>query len=223
MISRIRDFWDNVKRIFFLIVMLLGIAILTIMLLNPDSIRDFVNSISVLLRLLFLIALYGGFGFYAYNIFSGRREEKGIHGLVSRVGGKVTGISPDIAQGQIHKALHEIGGIKSLDVDVDERRGRAVIKVSVVFNQENINVIQKQSEIRRKLDQVVKRQLGINYAEDPIIALNAQGGTPASKPMPEQKSVIPPPSTTPDDDDDNPEWQAILKAAQPPTDNKKDS
>ncbi len=224
MISRIRDFWDNVKRIFFLIVMLLGIAILTIMLLNPDSIRDFVNSVSVFLRLLFLVALYGGFGFYAYNIFSGRREEKGIEGLVSRAGGKVTGISPEIAQAQIHKALHDIGGIKSLDVDVHERNGRAVVRVSVTFNQENINVVQKQSEIRRKLDQVVKRQLGINYSEDPIIALNAQGGTPASKPMPEQKPVVPPPSTTPDDDDDNnPEWQAILKASQPPTDDKKDN
>jgi len=135
----------------------------------------------------------------------------------------VIGISPDIAQDQFHKALHEIGGIKSLDVDVDERHGRAVIRVSVTFNQDNVNVVQKQNEIRRKLDQVVKRQLGMNYAEDPIIALNAQVSTPASKPMPEQKPVTPPPSSTSDDDDDNPEWQAILKAAQPPTDDKKEN
>lgn len=220
MISRIRDFWDNVKRIFFLIVMLLGIAVLTIVLLNPDTIRDFVNSISAVLRVLFLVALYGGFGFYAYRILSGQREEKGIDGLVSRVGGKVTGISPDIAQAQIHKALHEIGGIKSLDVDVHERRGRAVIKVSMTFNQDNLNVVQKQNEVRRKLDHVVKKQLGIAYAEDPIIALNSQGSIPTSKAIPEQKPVASPTPTTDEDDENNPEWQAILKAAQPPADDK---
>lgn len=224
MISRVRDFWDNVKRIFFLIVMLLGIAVLTIFLLSPDTIREFVNNISAVLRVLFLVALYGGFGFYAYRILSGQREEKGVNGLISRIGGKVTGISPDIAQSQIHKALHEIGGIKSLDVDVDERRGRAVIKISVTFNQDNINVVQKQNEVRRKLDHVVKKQLGIAYAEDPIIALNSQGGAPTSKAIPEQKPVASPTPisapTTDEDDENSPEWQAILKASQPPSDNK---
>jgi hypothetical protein len=225
MISRIRDFWDNVRRIFFLIVMLLGIAVLTIVLLNPDTIRDFVNSISAVLRVLFLVAVYGGFGFYAYRILSGQSAEKGIDGLISRVGGKVTGISPDIAQAQIHKALHEIGGIKSLDVDVNERRGRAVIKISITFNQDNLNVVQKQNEVRRKLDHVVKKQLGIMYAEDPIIALNSQGGAPTSKSVPEQKPVTSPTPTpvTDEDDDNNPEWQAILKASQPPADDKKEN
>ncbi|HRF95710.1 MAG TPA: hypothetical protein PLZ51_10965, partial [Aggregatilineales bacterium] len=78
MINRLRDFWDNVKRIFFLIVMLIGIAILTIALISPDSIKQFIESISVILRVLFLVALYGGFGFYAYTVLNGRKDEKGI-------------------------------------------------------------------------------------------------------------------------------------------------
>ncbi|HRF95709.1 MAG TPA: hypothetical protein PLZ51_10960, partial [Aggregatilineales bacterium] len=71
---------------------------------------------------------------------------------------KVTGISTEMAQTQIHKELHDIGGIKALDVDVVERRGRAFIKVTIVFNEANINIIQKQNEVRRKLDHVVKKQ-----------------------------------------------------------------
>jgi hypothetical protein len=211
---------------------LFGIAILTIALVAPDSIKQFVESINVFLRLLFLGGLYGAFGFYAYRVLNGRQEEKGIDGLISRTGGKVTGISPDIAQAQIHKALHDVDGIKSLDVDVDERRGRVVVKASVILAQENANIIQKQNEIRRKLDHVVKKQLGLTYAEDPIIALNAQGGSdpspkPIAQPQPiiEQKPVItPPPQTAVDEDnDDSPEWQAILKAAQPPTDKPNDN
>ncbi|MDZ4670731.1 MAG: hypothetical protein SH821_07655 [Phototrophicales bacterium] len=227
MINRLRDFWDNVRRIFFLIMLLFGIAILTITLVAPESIKQFVEGINVFLRLLFLGGLYGVFGFYAYRVLNGRQEEKGIDGLISRTGGKVTGISPDIAQVQIHKALHEVGGIKSLDVDVDERRGRVVVKASVILDQENANIIQKQNEIRRKLDHVVKKQLGLNYAEDPIIALNAQGGdTPAPKPIIAQQPVLPPPPSpvvvTDEADDNNPEWQVILKSAQPPTTDKSD-
>lgn len=220
MLNRIRDFWDNVRRIFFLIVMLLGIAILSIALLDPTSIVNFVNGISPVLRLLFLVALYGGFGFYAYTILSGRREEKGIDGLVSRKGGNVSGVSVDIVQSQLHKAIHEIGGIKHLDVDVSERRGKADIRVAVIFEQQNINIVQKQTEIRRRIDLIVRKQLGISYLDEPIISLNAQGGSmPKSQPKPEQKATTPPPpSTTSDDDDNNPEWQAIMRAAQQPND-----
>ena len=220
MLNRIRDFWDNVRRIFFLIVMLLGIAILSIALLDPTSIVNFVNGISAVLRLLFLVALYGGFGFYAYTILSGRREEKGIDGLVSRKGGNVSGVSVDIVQSQLHKAIHEIGDIKHLDVDVSERRGKADIRVSVIFEQQNINIVQKQSEIRRRIDLIVRKQLGISYLDEPIISLNAQGGSaPKSQPKPEQKvSTPPPPPTTSDDEDNNPEWQAIMRAAQQPND-----
>ncbi|MDX2077057.1 MAG: hypothetical protein SFZ02_11540 [bacterium] len=215
MINRLRDFWDNVKRIFFLIVILFGIAILTIALISPDNIKQFIESISVILRVLFLVVLYGVFGFYAYTILSGRQEERGIDGLVSRVGGNVTGISTDVAQAQINKALREIGGIKALDVDVVERRGRAFIKVTIVFSEANINIIQKQNEVRRRLDQVVKKQLGVSYAEDPVIGLNVQGGA-MPKMMPEQKSA-----TSSSNDDDNPEWQAILKSSQPPAEDNK--
>jgi len=197
--------------------MLIGIAILTIALISPDNIKQFIESISVILRVLFLVALYGGFGFYAYTVLNGRQDEKGIDGLISRLGGKVTGISTDMAQTQIHKELHDIGGIKALDVDVVERRGRAFIKVTIVFNEANINIIQKQFEVRRKLDHAVKKQLGISYAENPVIALNVQGGGAMPKQMPEQKLATPPSSN----DDDNPEWQAILKSSQPPADDNK--
>jgi hypothetical protein len=166
---------------------------------------------------LFLLALYGGFGFYAYTVLSGRRQEKGIDGLVSRKGGNVSGVSVEIVQSQLHKAIHDIGGIKHLDVDVSERRGKADIRVVVIFEQQNINIVQKQNEIRRKIDQIVRKQLGISYLDEPIISLNAQGGSaPKSQPKPEQKS--PTPVTTSDDDDNNPEWQAIIRAAQQPDD-----
>ncbi|PJF28568.1 MAG: hypothetical protein CUN52_12800 [Phototrophicales bacterium] len=217
MLNRIRDFWDNVRRIFFLIVMLIGIAVLSIVLLDPTSLVNFVNSINAILRVLFLLALYGGFGFYAYTVLSGRRQEKGIDGLVSRKGGNVSGVSVEIVQSQLHKAIHDMGGIKHLDVDVSERRGKADIRVVVIFEQQNINIVQKQTEIRRKIDQIVRKQLGISYLDEPIISLNAQGGsTPKSQPKFDQKA--PTPVTTSDDDDNNPEWQAIMRAAQQPDD-----
>lgn len=215
MLNRIRDFWDNVRRIFFLIIILIGIAVLSIVLLDPTSLVNFVNSINAILRVLFLLALYGGFGFYAYTVLSGRRQEKGIDGLVSRKGGNVSGVSVEIVQSQLHKAIHDMGGIKHLDVDVSERRGKADIRVVVIFEQQNINIIQKQTEVRRKIDQIVRKQLGISYLDEPIISLNAQGGSvPKSQPKAEQKV----PTTTNDDDDNNPEWQAIMRAAQQPDD-----
>lgn len=211
MLERIRDFGDNVKRIFFLMMLLLGIAILSIVLLDPTSLVNFVNGINVLLRLIFLVIVYGGFGWYAYSVLSGRRKEKGISGLISRKGGNITGLSVDIVQSQLHKAIHEIGGIKHLDVDVSERRGKADIRVTVILEQQNVNILQKQAEIRRKIDHIVRKQLGISYLDDPIISLNAQGGSvPKAKPQPE--SSISASSST---EEDNPEWQAIVRAAQP--------
>jgi hypothetical protein len=163
------------------------LAVLTILLLAPDTVNDFVVGVPGIARLLLVIVVYGGIGAWGYSKLQNGDEGRQIRGLVVKSsGGALAELSVESAREQILKAVQRLPKVISADATVSTKRGKAVITLSVEMKSDDVSLPDKQKEINRVLDNVVEKQLGLKMAERPMVHINlGGGGLPATAPLEE--------------------------------------
>lgn len=193
---RLFNFLDNIRdtlvRILISIAGALFVALATIVLLDPDSVRDFIDSISLLWRLLVLAIIYGVAGWIVYQEFvlGGRGNSKGL-----RVkGGDNTELDVASVQKKVRETVQNVSGVSDVSATVKSVRGKAEISLSVTMQHESVNIPDKQQEISKALHQLTEKQLGIRVADKPHIELTFGGSgrrstTPQSTKPPQDKNV----------------------------------
>jgi hypothetical protein len=193
------------RRIVLMLSAFLLLAFVTVVLLAPDAVRNFADSISdtaLIVRLLLIILLYAGVLGFAYWQF--RNLEHGDKGLVVRSQGANMSLTVESARERILETIRGVRGVRSVEAEIKPVRGRADIHLKVTVASSDTNLIDEQKHITRALEQVVKKQLGLRMAGRPNVELNlggvaAEGGTtktPAAsmpepvpaKPVDEKKS-----------------------------------
>lgn len=168
---------DRVKQILLGLVVAAMLAVLTVLLLAPETVSDFVVGIPGFVRLLLVVVVYGGIGTLGYLRLQNVQEGRQIKGLVVKSsGGALAELSVDSAREQILKAVLKLPAVISADATVSAKRGNAVVTLSVEMKSDDQNLPDKQKEINRVLDQVVKKQLGLKMAERPTVQINLDGG-----------------------------------------------
>lgn len=182
--KRLFSFLDSIRdalvRLLISVAGVLFIALATVVLLDPNSVRDFIADISLIWRLLLLTAIYAIAGLIIYQEFvlGGRSKSKGL-----RVkGGENTEVEVSAVQKQVKSAVQKINGVGDVDATVKAVRGKADIHLSVTMQHESINIPDKQREISRILSQLVEKQLGLRFAEKPHIELTFSDSATSAKP-----------------------------------------
>lgn len=222
----LNDIKETVIRLLLSLAGALFIALATIVLLAPNSVREFIEGISLVLRILVLLGIYSVAGFIVYQEFVlGRKAPtKGL--VIKGSGGAVTSIDVKSVHDRIVQALENLSGIDTVDVSVKSVRGKANIEAQVSVSHSSINVPDKQKEIVRALQQVVEKQLGVRLAENPKveILLKDDGrakdkgvskavGAEVVTPEPVVDEVERPAPSDDDDEDEDEEFWSFLKSA----------
>lgn len=160
------------------------VAIITVLLLAPDTVVRFVQNIAdlhIVARLFLVIVLYGLGLLAAYAQF--RLAERRPHkGLAVKASGAETALSVESARERILKAVSEVPGVAEARADIKPVRGRADITLDVVVDNKEANIPEKQKEILRALDKVVKKQLGLMMAGRPTVQISFGAGAASSPP-----------------------------------------
>ena len=173
---------NRMKQVLLGVVGTVVLAILTILLLAPESVSDFIIDIPGLVRLLLVVVVYGGIGALGYSRLQNIQEGRQIRGLVVKSsGGALAELSVESAREQILKAVQELPTVISADATVAAKRGKAVITLNVEMKSDNVNLPDKQKEINRVLGNVIEKRLGLRMAERPMVQINLDGrGLPAA-------------------------------------------
>lgn len=222
----IANFLDDIKETVIKILLSLAgalfIALATIVLIAPNSVREFIEGIPLALRILMLLGIYAIAGFIVYQEFvlGGKPPVKGL--VIKGSGGAVTSLDVESVHDRIVQALENLSGIDSVDVTVKSVRGKADIEARVRVSSASINVPDKEKEIVRSLRQVVEKQLGVRLAENPRVeillkddgrrkdkAAPKEVETAQEKPEPVVDEVEKPAPSDVDEEDDSEFWDFL--------------
>lgn len=250
---RLFNFLDNIRdtliRLLIGLAAALFVALATIVLLAPDSVRDFIDGVALGWRILLLLVIYGIAGVMVYQEFvlGGRANIKGL--IVKGESGSVTELDVKSVESRVKATVQNLSGINEAKVNVKSVRGKAQIDVSVTMQNASVNIPDKQREITRALQQLIEKQLGIRMAEKPHIDLAFSESAiksddkPASEPRsrflgrskpepqtdtheePSSSTPSPAPSPTVDPvstDTDKPTVEAVENPLEQDTDDKED-
>lgn len=168
----------TIRRIALLLPVFVVVALLTVLLLVPEAISDFVQSFAPLARLVVVIVMYA---LVVLGIYLGiRRSERQISGLVVKARGALTVVSTESARDRVLAAVRELDDVASADVQVTDRRGRALIALDVKVGGDSVSLPEKQKEITRILEKVIEKQLGVEMADRPTVQIGFTGDASAS-------------------------------------------
>ncbi len=165
-----------IERLILSLMAILFVAFTTVLLLAPDTVTEFVarvNDLNILLRLLIVVVLYATMMGMAYLGFR-RGSASPVKGLQVRSSGTVTSLTIESAQDQVKSAIEGVESVLSSGVRIKSVRGRANVMLDVVVSEVD-KLPNKQREITRALDKVMKRQLGVRYASRPVVRLRFEG------------------------------------------------
>lgn len=168
----------TIRRIALLLPVFVVVALLTVLLLVPEAISDFVQSFAPLARLVVVIVMYA---LVVLGIYLGiRRSERQISGLVVKARGALTVVSTESARDRVLAAVRELDDVTSADAQVTDRRGRALIALDVKVGGDSVSLPEKQKEITRILEKVIEKQLGVEMADRPTVQIGFTGDAAAS-------------------------------------------
>jgi hypothetical protein len=149
------------------------IAVLTVTLLAPQSVSDFIENLGAFARLLIVVGMYGIVVFVGYRQW--KNGWRSNDGLAVTASGGVTRVSLDSARDQILKAAQDIPGVSVVKGDVESHRGKAFVRLDVSVKGGTLNLPEKQKEINDALTRVVEKELGIEFAQRPLVQINLEG------------------------------------------------
>jgi hypothetical protein len=153
------------------------IAVLTVVLLAPEAVTDFIENLGVFVRLLIVVAMYGIVVFVGYRQW--KNGWRSNDGLAVTASGGVTRVSLDSARDQILKAAQDIPGVSVVKGDVESHRGKVFVRLDVSVKGGTLNLPEKQKEINDALTRVVEKELGIEFAQRPLVQINLEGKSSA--------------------------------------------
>ncbi len=170
----------------FIVRMLLGllslllVALVTVLLIAPDVVADAVlrlEQVAFAFRLGLVVVLYllvlGGL-YLRLRATPRAYQDK----LAVNVAGSVTAVTVESVRERILKAISEVPGVASVDAKLKSVRGQADIELNVVTADDRVNLPEKQKEITRALEQVVRKQLGLQMAGRPRVNIQLGGVQP---------------------------------------------
>ena len=171
-----------------IIIVLVGISLailVTVLLLNPESIVALalnLNITSALIRLPLAILIdIVVFAVIAVLIRS-ERAPQSTSGLMVKAQGAIADISVDSARDRMLRAVREVPGVISAEATVKAVRGKADVDLDVAVSRENSNLPEKQREIDRALRQVINKQLGLQMAGKPRVHIRMDDEKPLTPP-----------------------------------------
>ncbi|MFW5771921.1 MAG: hypothetical protein ACOCZH_01265, partial [Phototrophicaceae bacterium] len=134
---------DNIKWVAEALVGAVLVALLTVLLLVPQSITDFVSGVSLPLRLLVVVLIYAVAAYVLYRQY----QYPAVKGLVVRSSGTLATLNTESARDAIVKAMRDIDGVRAVRADVKPgRRGWAQIELRVAVQGDNISLPDKEQE-----------------------------------------------------------------------------
>jgi hypothetical protein len=171
-----------VRRVIAFLIGFLLLALLTVLLLVPESVSTFLEDLSVVIRIALVILLYAIALFLVYQEFR-LGERRQLQGLLVKAPGAVAALSVESARERVLAAIEKLPGVVGATGEVTARRGRAVIALHVIVDTQDINLPEKQKEINRTLKQVIEKQLGLRMAGSPTVQISLGDEDGAYQPL----------------------------------------
>lgn len=194
MLRRIRNLLANVretvKRILLGLMFLVAVVLTTIVLLAPGEISEFIEGISIFIRIAVLLVVYAIAAFITYQEFFDDDESE-LDGLIVKggPGSVITVLDRESAQKHILAAVNKIDGVEQATLDLQVVKGKALIDLKVNVR-DAVSLPDKQREVIKSLEKVVQRQLGVKFADRPRVSI-AFADAAAAAPVPPVEEVMP--------------------------------
>jgi hypothetical protein len=158
-----------------IVIVLVGVSLallVTVLLLNPDSLARFAASLSEMsafVRLPLAILLDAIVLAVVVMLVRGERSLRLTTGLMVKAQGAIADVSIDSARDRILRAVRDVPDVLSAEATVKAFRGKADVELEVAVSHESASVPEKQREIDRALRQVINKQLGLQMAGKPRV------------------------------------------------------
>lgn len=160
-----------ITRILAILVALLLVAFATVLLITPSTVADTIEQLEnvapvariAAVVILYLIAL----GLITLRFRSRPRTDGDM--LYVRAAGAQAALTVGSVRDRILKAVGQVPGVASVEAALKSLNGRADVELTVVTTDDKVNIPEKQREIYRTLEQIIKKQLGVDLATRPRI------------------------------------------------------
>lgn len=170
-----------IDRLLVIVAGLLLIAVVTVIVLVPETIITALVGLAdinlllrvalvVIVNILILVALF-------LRLRSRRGPTKGLE---VKAPGAFTDISIESAQALILNAVNNVPDVASADATVKAVDGRADVDLNVQVAGKDVHIPQKQKEINRALKQVINKQLGLKMRGQPRVHISLQPEAPVT-------------------------------------------
>lgn len=171
-----------------IIIALVGLSLallLTVLLLNPESIRQLALSLgdtSALIRLPVAVLIDALILVIVMILVRADRSAHPASGLIVKAQGAIADVSVESARDRILRAVRTVPDVLSAEAEIKAVRGKADVDLEVVVARESSSLPEKQKEIDRALRQVVNKQLGLQLAGKPRVHLRMSDELPEPEP-----------------------------------------
>lgn len=158
-----------------IVIVVVGISLallMTVLLLNPDSLASFANNLSetsALVRIPVAVLLDAFLLAVIVILLRGERTPRSTTGLAVKAKGAIADVGIDSARDRILRAVRDVPDVLSASAIVKPVRGKADVELEVVVSHDSMSVPDKQREIDRALRQVINKQLGLQMAGKPRV------------------------------------------------------
>lgn len=164
------------------IVGLLAVALVTLLLLAPDTIQGVFatlhTDVSLPLRLAVMLVLNALILLGVYLRL--RRREPAVEGLIVQSQGAAANVEIESAQAMILSVVRQVPDVTTADATIQAVHGRADVQLDVTLSGRTVNIPDKQKEIDRALRQVIGKQLGLRLRGRPRVHIRLEPNTPVS-------------------------------------------
>lgn len=153
----------------------LVLAIITVMLLAPDTVSrafESISAINIAVRAIAMVVLNALVLVVIYLRI--RRRGVPVEGLVVQAQGALANVEVESARAIVLDAVNGVPGVISTEAAIKAVRGRADIQMDVNIANTAVNIPQKQKEINRVLRQVINKQLGLRMHSRPRVNIRLE-------------------------------------------------
>ncbi len=158
-------------RILAVLLALLVVAFATVLLITPQTVADAVErleDVSPIARIAAVIILYLiGLAIITLRFRSRPRTDGDM--LYVRAAGAQAALTVASVRERILKSVGQVPGVDSVEAELKSINGRADVELHVATTDDRVNIPEKQREIYRTLEQVIKKQLGVELANRPRV------------------------------------------------------
>ncbi len=180
-------------RILAVLLALLMVAFATVLLITPQVVADVIGrleEVSPIARIAAVIILY----LIALAVITLRfRSRPRTDGdmLYVRAAGAQAALTVASVRDRILKSVAQVPGVASVEAELKSINGRADVELYVETADDRVNIPEKQREIYRTLEQVIKKQLGVDLANRPRVNIQLGRSTSAGGSTTSSTDVIP--------------------------------